>query len=72
VTEGARSKYYGLHFGDTFKATRKLTVDYGIRWDLEMPTHEKYNNFSFLDWNGANPGAVPCKGSSARGVVRDA
>ncbi len=47
----------GGFFGDTWKTTPKLTVTYGIRWDLNMPSVEKYNRFSFLDPTRANPDA---------------
>ncbi|HEX5482387.1 MAG TPA: TonB-dependent receptor, partial [Terriglobia bacterium] len=52
-----RQKYYALFAGDTWKMTPKLTFDYGIRWDVSPPAVDKYNNLSFLDPNGPNPGA---------------
>ena len=52
-----RSKYYIAHFGDTWKATPKLSINYGVRWDTMTPASELYNHHSFLDPNGANPGA---------------
>jgi hypothetical protein len=48
---------YNLHAGDSWKVTPKLTLNFGIRWDLFTPTYEKYDNFSFLDPNGLNPAA---------------
>lgn len=51
------AKSVGLFFGDTWKATRKLSVDYGIRWDLYEPSKEANNNTSFFDPNAENPGA---------------
>jgi hypothetical protein len=33
----AVSPYYGFYFNDTFKATQKLTVSYGLRYDLPIP-----------------------------------
>lgn len=44
------------HVGDTWKATRKLSINYGLRWDFFSPSREKYNNMSFFDF-GPNPGA---------------
>jgi len=35
-----RKKAWGLFLQDTWKVTRKLTLDYGIRWDLEGEGHE--------------------------------
>jgi hypothetical protein len=47
----------GIFFGDDWKATQKLTVNYGIRWEQDLPTFERSNNFSFLDPTLPNPGA---------------
>lgn len=43
--------------GDTWKATRKLSVTYGIRWDLYTPSEDKWNRLAFFDPNMPNPGA---------------
>jgi len=48
---------YNIHAGDSWKVTPKLTLNFGIRWDMFKPTVEKYDNLSFLDPNGPNPGA---------------
>ncbi len=53
----ARGKLFALYAGDTWKATSKLSVTYGLRWDVSTPSVEKYNNFSFLDPSGVNTGA---------------
>jgi hypothetical protein len=46
-----------FHGGDTWRMNDRLTLDYGLRWDYYSPSSEKYDRFSFLDPNGANPGA---------------
>src|SRR5436853_6276667 len=51
-----RQKAYIWHAGDTWKATNKLSINYGIRWDKFTPSREKRNNMSFFDF-GPNPGA---------------
>ncbi len=33
-----------FHGGDTWKATSKLSLNYGLRWDVATPTPEKRNN----------------------------
>jgi hypothetical protein len=53
----SRQKYYALYAGDTFKVTRKLTLNYGLRWDLSPPIFEKYGRTAFLDPYSPNPGA---------------
>ena len=52
-----RQSAYILHVGDTWKASNKLTLNYGLRWDYFTPSKEKYDVFSFFDPTGANPGA---------------
>ena len=45
-----------FHGGDTWKVTPKLSLNYGLRWDVATPTAEKRDNMSFFDF-GPNPGA---------------
>lgn len=52
-----RSFDVGLFAGDTWKATKKLSVTYGLRWDKYSPAGDKWNRLSFVDPNMANPGA---------------
>ncbi len=52
-----RQNVYVAHGGDTWKMTPKLTVNYGLRWDVFTPFREKFDRFSFFDPVGANPGA---------------
>lgn len=52
-----RQNAWIFHAGDTWRATSKLTLNYGLRWDYYSPSSEKYNRFSFFDPNGANPAA---------------
>lgn len=52
-----RQNAYVVHGGDTWRMTPKLTVNYGLRWDVFTPMREKFNRLSFFDPTGANPGA---------------
>ena len=49
--EGA---FYGL---DTWKLTHKLTLNYGLRWDLEQMQHEEYNRETQFSPTVVNPTA---------------
>lgn len=40
---------------DSWKVTRKLTLDYGIRWDYDTPEKEEFNRWGQLDPTLANP-----------------
>ncbi|MFB3924256.1 MAG: carboxypeptidase regulatory-like domain-containing protein [Terriglobia bacterium] len=50
----AVSHTWVLHIGDTWKATPKLSINYGIRWDVSTPTVEKSDLMSFFDPEGLN------------------
>lgn len=41
--------------GDIWRVKPKLTLDYGLRWDVFTPSWEKENHLSFLDPLGLNP-----------------
>lgn len=53
----SRADALNLHMGDTWKITPKLSLNYGLRWDLNRPSVEKFDRLSFFDPLGANPGA---------------
>ncbi|MGC2323539.1 MAG: TonB-dependent receptor, partial [Terriglobales bacterium] len=40
---------YGLYFQDNFRLTRRLTLNYGLRWDYFGVIHEEHNRFSIFD-----------------------
>jgi hypothetical protein len=52
-----RNSRYGLFIQDTWKVTRKLTLDLGLRWDLMDQGHEIWNRNSMFGPNVANPSA---------------
>ncbi len=38
-----RNKYIGAYAQDSWKARANLVINYGLRWDVLPPWHEKYN-----------------------------
>jgi hypothetical protein len=58
-----RAAAYILHVGDTWKATSKLSINYGLRWDTFTPAQEKHDEQSFFDPTRPNPGAGGLPGS---------
>jgi Carboxypeptidase regulatory-like domain len=52
-----RYKYFALYAQDDWKATRKLTINYGLRYDVFFPRYEKNDNLSSFDPTIPNPAA---------------
>ncbi len=38
-----QSKYFAVYFQDDWKLTRRLTVNLGLRYELDLPTTERYS-----------------------------
>ena len=49
------SQYLAAYIQDNWKVTRALTLNYGLRWDAEIPRTEKNNQLSYLDPTAASP-----------------
>lgn len=56
-----RKQAWGLFVQDTWKVTRKLTLDYGLRWDLQSQGHEIWYRTSMFGPTIPNPavGNIP-------------
>jgi Carboxypeptidase regulatory-like domain len=39
----SRSKYYGVYAQDSWRATRNLTLNYGLRWEVATPWYDTQN-----------------------------
>jgi hypothetical protein len=61
--------YRALYFDDSWRATRRLTLNLGLRYDLQGPWSERFNRLSYFDPNATNyltqflpAGSAPIKG----------
>ena len=58
TAEYPRQYGYAAHFGDEWRVSQKLIANLSLRWDYVTPFSEKFNNLSFFDPVGLNPGAI--------------
>ncbi len=57
IALGVRKSQTGIYVQDTWKVTRKLTFDYGLRWDLGTYAREQYGRNGSIGLAIPNPSA---------------
>lgn len=50
-----RTDYYGVFVQDDWKATSKLTINTGLRYEIDLPLWDRNNRLNGFDWNATNP-----------------
>ncbi len=65
---GVRREAYEFYFEDTWKATSRLSVSYGLRYQLNTRIHEATNRTSLPKFVGANGQDVPYWDHSAQQI----
>ncbi|HVW87688.1 MAG TPA: TonB-dependent receptor [Bryobacteraceae bacterium] len=50
-----RNYYAGVYASDTWQVSKKLTVNYGLRWELPFPEVERYDRFTVFLPNAPSP-----------------
>ncbi|MEO7142141.1 MAG: TonB-dependent receptor [Bryobacteraceae bacterium] len=70
----ASSDYDGLYIQDDWKLTPKLTMNIGMRWDVDIPRTERYNRLSYWDPTAPSPleGLVPAGACANCGNLKGA
>jgi len=55
-----RQTYRGLYFDDTFRTTNKLTLNLGIRYELQGTWSERFNRLDYFNPTATNATVVGC------------
>src|SRR5258706_9211381 len=54
---GVRYKDFALYAQDTYRLSSKLTLNYGLRYDIDLPASEAFSRFSMVDPTLPSPDA---------------
>ena len=66
-----RNNYAALFFQDDFKLTSKLSLNLGLRWDMETPRKERYDRMvAGFAFNQASPIASKVSGLDLKGGLQ--
>jgi len=55
ISQVSRTWFHGVYLQDDWKATRKLTLNLGIRWEVQRPVTDRYNRQAWFDYKATNP-----------------
>ena len=55
IQEVTRTWFHGVYLQDDWKASRKLTLNLGIRWEVQRPVTDRYNRQAWFDYKAVNP-----------------
>lgn len=55
IRPASKDAYHGFFVQDTWKVTSRLTVNYGIRYEIQEGRTERYNRFAQLNLDVPNP-----------------
>jgi hypothetical protein len=51
----SHDNWYGWYFQDDWKASHKLTLNLGLRYEIQRAPTERYNRFNWFDYTATNP-----------------
>jgi hypothetical protein len=62
-----KETYRGFYFGDTWRVTQKLTINYGLRYDLPGNWSVRHDLSTYLDPSATNRSVTGCQSNPATG-----
>jgi hypothetical protein len=57
-----KQTYRAFYFGDTWHATPKLTLNLGVRYELQGPWSERYDKMTYFNPSATNASVTGCSG----------
>ncbi|MBS1826659.1 MAG: TonB-dependent receptor [Acidobacteria bacterium] len=55
ISSSSSSPYYGIYVQDDWKVTQRLTLNLGMRYELEVPRQEAKDRLDWFDYNVVSP-----------------
>ncbi len=66
-----KQTYRAFYFGDTWHATPKLTLNLGVRYELQGPWSERYDKMTYFNPTATNASVTGCSGTAGSACPGD-
>src|SRR5437016_4580260 len=66
-----KQTYRALYFGDNWHVTNKLTLNLGLRYELQGPWSERFDRLTYFDPKATNRAATGCGGAQGSACTGD-
>jgi carboxypeptidase family protein len=66
-----KQTYRAFYFGDTWHATPKLTLNLGVRYELQGPWSERYDKMTYFNPSAVNASVTGCSGVAGSPCLGD-